>query len=127
MQQTQTFRVNKDGSSLNVRSREKDGVTVVKLDGDIDVTTSHRFEKLLFGYIGPETKSLIVDIDDLDFIDTSGLTLILKAFKRCRREGAEYKVVCGNHLRKLFSLSRLDEAFPVYENHWGCPGYVWFE
>jgi len=59
---------------------------------------------------------LILDLDRVDFIDSTGLGVLVGAAKRMRVNGGVMRIVCSqSHLIELFELTRLNEVFDLYE------------
>lgn len=61
-------------------------------------------------------QGLILDLDRVDFIDSTGLGVLVGAAKRMRMNEGLMRIVCSQaHLNELFELTRLNEVFDIYE------------
>jgi anti-sigma B factor antagonist len=102
-----------DGPAAFVRSEEA-GVPVLVARGEIDVYTSPDFGRELQGLIAGDTPRVVVDFGAVDFIDSSGLGVLVGARKRMQERGGEI-VVRGltPSTRKIFDITGLTEAFNV--------------
>ena len=59
---------------------------------------------------------LVLDLDRVDFIDSTGLGVMVGAAKRMRVAEGGFRIVCSQpHLVELFALTRLNEVFDLYE------------
>jgi anti-sigma B factor antagonist len=62
-------------------------------------------------------EALVIDICNVDFVDSTGLGVMLEARRRCARQGAALRIACDvpNTLR-LLHLTRLDRDLDIYAN-----------
>ena len=60
---------------------------------------------------------LVVDLDSVESIDSSGLTSLLDAQDRLRAEGGDLKIISSNHVnQKILQITRLDEPLEVFDS-----------
>ena len=84
---------------------ELDGVTVGELSRALREVRSHRLSVL------------IVDLRELDFMDSSGLYVLLDADEWARGAGVELVIVQGSRaVQRVFELTRLDRTLPLIES-----------
>lgn len=91
------------------------GEVVVVVRGELDVYTAPRLHQRLVGLIAEGNSGVTVDLAELDFIDSTGLSVLLSALKRLRqREGelrlrsptsSTYKLLEMTGLTKVFSIT----------------------
>ena len=68
---------------------EKDNITIVQLDGEIDVTKAPKLKKLFQETIESGKNRILVDLEKVEFIDSSGLGILVVAFKLAKaKKGA---------------------------------------
>ena len=60
---------------------------------------------------------IILDLTDVNFVDSSALAVMVRGMKRCRERNGEL-LLCGlrQPVRIIFELTRMDRAFRIYEN-----------
>lgn len=60
---------------------------------------------------------IIMDLNDVNFVDSSALALVVRGMKRCRERNGDL-LLCGlrQPVRIIFELTRMDRAFRIYEN-----------
>lgn len=73
------------------------------------------------GHVRDVTKEaeagLVLDLSHVDFIDSTGLGVIVGAAKRMRVANAGFRIVCNSvHLIELFRLTRLNEVLDLHES-----------
>lgn len=100
------FEIEKDGSTVTLRLKER------KLDSSVSPELKGEFLILC----KPKLERLIVDLKDVEFCDSSGLSALLIADRKMKEHGG--KVVLRNVHKKVVSLikiSMLDRVFEIHE------------
>ena len=96
------------------RIDERGGWTILRVSGDVDLTSAPRFREQVLQVIADGHHRLVLDLNDVDVIDSTGLGVIVGALKRVRTlEGDLRLVSTGESLRALFELTSLDRAIPL--------------
>ena len=74
------------------------------------------FKENMLRLISEGNKSLVLDLSEVDFIDSTGLGAIVSSLKAMGRDGDI--VVCGlqDAVMQIFSLTRMDKVFGIYSN-----------
>lgn len=91
-----------------------DGWTVVTASGEIDVATAPELRDRLTDLVDGGTTRLIVDLEDVDFIDSTGLGVLVGAVRRTRGTEGDLRLVCTNaRILKIFEATGLHEVFVI--------------
>lgn len=99
---------------LDVRTECEDGVCVVTVTGEVDVYTSPELKKHLLEAIDSGSPRLVVALDGVSFIDSSGLGVLVGALRRLKERGDELRVVCTrDQILKIFRITGLDKVFHI--------------
>ena len=101
--------------SFSLEEKEADGrTTVVTVGGEVHVSTAPEFSQLLTDAIGRGRVHLVLDLTKVDFIDSTGLSVLLNALRRVTRRGGQLVLVCSNPtVLRLFEITRLDTTFDI--------------
>ena len=84
------------------------GWTVIEITGDLDMASAPALRQLILQQLSQGTRSLAVDLTTADFVDSSGLGVLVAALKRVRTHDGELAVVCPDpRLRRIFELTEL--------------------
>jgi anti-sigma B factor antagonist len=99
---------------LTVGTDERGGWTVVSARGQLDVATAPRFRQVLLeAQYGGSTR-VVVDLDEVEFMDSMGLGVLVGALKRARTHDGELAIACGRErLLHLFELTGLDRVLRI--------------
>jgi anti-sigma B factor antagonist len=101
------------GDALDITVRRERGVVIAAVTGDVDISTVARLRECLFGLAdGGET--LIVDLNRVTFIDSSGLGALVGAVRRAAAHGGSLHAVCARPpTLRLLWLTRVDRRIPL--------------
>ncbi len=101
--------------------KEVAGVPVIELEGEIDLSTSPLFKEEVYRVIDSGRRDVVIDLDGLDFMDSTGLGVLVAVLKKTSDEGGSVRLVCSKRsIRKVFSITGLDKVFAIYDNLQRC-------
>lgn len=99
---------------LRTEVSEIAGWTVVNVWGELDVATSPTLRETLIRLVGEGSNRLVLDLEGVDFLDSTGLGTIISALKRARTHGGDLRLVCTRaRIARLFEITGLDKAVPL--------------
>lgn len=100
---------------LRVDIDRRGPVAVVKLAGSAHMDVSNSLRDQLVGLIDDNTQQLVLDLADLEFINSVGLGAIIAAHLRCRRYNGVVKVVAPKPaIQELLCVTKLISLFSVH-------------
>ena len=100
---------------LDVGIVREEAACIVTVAGEVDVYTSPTLKQRLVEAAGQDCGVMIVDLDQVGFIDSSGLGVLVGALRRLREQGREMHVVCTREqILKIFRITGLDKVFPIF-------------
>ena len=96
---------------LSFNTAVADGVAVIALTGELDVAGSaaleHELERVSAD-VAPT--ALVLDLSELDFMDSTGLRLVVTADQRSREEGRQFALVRGKEdVQRVFEITRMTD------------------
>jgi anti-sigma B factor antagonist len=100
--------------ALTIASREVDGVAILDLSGRITLGEgSVQLRDAIRGLIGKGTKHILLNLGDVNYIDSSGLGELVSAYTTARNQQAEVKLL--NLTRKVHDLLQLTKLVTVFD------------
>jgi anti-sigma B factor antagonist len=90
------------------------GVEVVSVEGEIDMATAPRLISILNETVVDAVRSVVVDLTKVEFMDSTGLALLINAHRRLSRRRKGFAVVCppGPMLR-VFEITDMIDMLRV--------------
>ena len=83
--------------------------------GDIDLATAQALDDAFADAIRESEGVFVADLSGVDFLDSSGLKVLLRARALLGREDRALAVVCPfGRVRRVFELSGVSEVFALY-------------
>jgi anti-sigma B factor antagonist len=99
---------------LEISSGRHGGACVVTLVGEVDVYTAPALRTRLVEAVESDCSSLVVDMTHVDFIDSSGLGVLVGILKRVSEQGSTMAIVSDREVvLKVFRITGLDRVFPI--------------
>jgi len=102
------------GAKMEIKGRRKSGVVILDLCGRIDVDSAN-FVEVVGQCTREGYKDILCNFEGVDFIDYTGISAILIAYKEVVNNKGRMKFSnIPAHLRNLFSISGLDRSIDIY-------------
>jgi anti-sigma B factor antagonist len=90
---------------------------VVEVGGEIDVYTAPRLREKLVELVNAGHYHLVVDMEGVDFLDSTGLGVLVGGLKRVRGHDGSLRIVCTQErLLKIFRITGLTKVFPIHDS-----------
>jgi anti-sigma B factor antagonist len=102
---------------LSVDTEERGSVYCIALRGELDVSTAPRFNAALADPRVRRCRALVIDLSELTFMDSTGLSAVLVGEMHARTSGQRFTIVQGpRHVQELFRLTGVDHFLEVVES-----------
>ena len=91
------------------------GTHVINVRGEIHVQTAPRFAERLSAAIDKGNRAIVLDLSGVEFIDSTGLSVLLTGLRRVTQVHGRMALVCANPtVLRLFQITSLDETFDIF-------------
>jgi anti-sigma B factor antagonist len=104
-----------DELSIDLKSDE--GTLVFKLRGSLDLATAPTVRAALSDATEKGSNNLIVDLTQLEFLDSTGLGVLIGAHRRAAEHGGSFRlIVSDGSIARLLNITGLIAVFAVYHS-----------
>jgi anti-sigma B factor antagonist len=101
---------------LKLDHHNKDGIEIVEVEGEIDVYTAPRLRELLIGLVNEGHYQLVVNMEKVEFLDSTGLGVLVGGLKRVRAHDGSLDLVCTQErILKIFRITGLTKVFGIHD------------
>jgi len=102
---------------IKVVSKEVKNAYVIDVQGEIDVYTSPRVKETINELIEKEHYNLIINLEEVRYIDSTGLGVLIGALKKVREHNGSINLICTNpQIKKIFNITGLVKIFGIFKN-----------
>jgi anti-sigma B factor antagonist len=99
---------------LRIDVRRDGGRAILTLDGELDMASAELLQELADGEDLRGEGMIVLDLQQLRFIDSTGLRAILTALEHCRARGQEFAITPGSpQVQRLLSVTGVAEHLPT--------------
>lgn len=97
------------------RDVRAEGVTVLGVGGEVDVHSAPVLSDELNAIFQGDARWLVVDLNQVEFIDSTGLGVLVGGFNMAREQDARFDLACTvERVIKLLRITGLDEVFSIF-------------
>ena len=90
---------------------------MLSVGGELDVVGAPDLRQAVVKVVADGCRGLILDISDLDFVDSFGIGAVVGALKRLRQRGGELAMVCPSpRIRRVFEICDLDRILEFHDS-----------
>lgn len=102
---------------MNCQSRSVNNVTLLDISGRVDISSATTLKQKLIQISGQSSTNVVVNLENVNFMDSSGLAVLVQGMHRCREYGGDL-LLCSPQkpVRMVFELTRLDKALQIFED-----------
>jgi anti-sigma B factor antagonist len=102
---------------LGLDVSEVNGVTALTVRGEVDVYTAPRLRERLVELASEGHYKIVVDLEGVDFLDSTGLGVLVGGLKRLRSHDGDLFLVCTQHrILKVFEITGLTKVFSIFDS-----------
>jgi anti-sigma B factor antagonist len=111
-----TRHAQEDFVDLSLTTRDEGDRTVVAVGGEIDVYTAPKLREQLVDLVNAGRYHLVVDMEGVEFLDSTGLGVLVGGLKRVRAHDGSLRLVCTQErILKIFRITGLTKVFPIHD------------
>ena len=91
---------------------DKEKFLLIEVKGDLDIYSDDEFRSFIEKEIEGADKDMVIDIKDLDYLDSTGLGLFMKIYKIGKEKDKTVSIINPKeNILKLFKITDLTDVF----------------
>ena len=99
---------------MDIEIKENEGVVNITVNGDIEMMTIKTFKQKLFEIGQNVDKDIEIDLSNVDYIDSSGVGVLISLLKLQKKKGKELKIEkVSSKVLNVLKLSSLSDVFNI--------------
>jgi len=100
---------------MSFETKIQDGIAIMRITaGRLDANVAPELKKEVTDIIADGTSRIMVDLQDVDFMDSSGLGAIVACFKLTGQKGDFVLCNMNEAVTEIFTLTHMDSLFDIY-------------
>ena len=101
-------------TNFEVTTRDNGGAVIVAVEGELDIATAPRLEAALIDVERNGTREIVLDLANVQFMDSSGLRSLLSARRRAESAGRALRLVnVPPDVRRVFDVTGVRRIFDI--------------
>jgi anti-sigma B factor antagonist len=107
----------REGAGLDIKTEDVDGVSLIILSGEVDVYSAPKLRETIKDIVEQGKNNVVVDLEKVDFLDSTGLGVLVGGLKRVRQQDGELGLICNQEkILRIFRITGLTKVFPIYQS-----------
>ncbi|HEX7364098.1 MAG TPA: STAS domain-containing protein [Dehalococcoidia bacterium] len=102
---------------MDIADKKLDNVNVLSLSGRLDAYSATEVEKKLDSLIESGQNRLVINLEKLEYISSSGLRVFLAALKKAKKGQGDIKLACMKpFIKEVFDIAGFSQLFNIFDN-----------
>ncbi len=102
---------------MSIVSERREGALILRASGRLDSARAEGFEEQLEEAVGQNDQNVILDLEDVEFMNSAGLRIALLTAKELDRAGRRFAVCAlSEQVSAVFKISGFDKIIAVYDS-----------
>ncbi len=90
---------------------------IINISGEVDLYNVSELKKALFGVTDGQNQSVIVDMENVNYMDSSGIGALVAGMKKMKAHNGKFALMnIHDDVLNILKLATLDKFFTIYEN-----------
>jgi anti-sigma B factor antagonist len=104
------------GMDLMLNEHAAGDATIIEVSGEIDVYTAPRLREKIISLVDAGRYELIINLEGVEFLDSTGLGVLVGGLKRVRQHDGGIQLVCTQaRILRIFRITGLSRVFDIYD------------
>jgi anti-sigma B factor antagonist len=104
------------GDKVEILEKKTGNVNVISLSGRLDAYSANDVERKLDSLIDAEQVRLVINFEQLEYISSSGLRVLLATLKKVRKQQGDIKLACLKpYIKEVFDIAEFTQLFTILD------------
>lgn len=100
---------------MDIEEKNVDQIKIISIKDRLDAYNSNKVERYLNNLIESGVKQIIVDMEGVEYISSSGLRVMLSALKNLKKKDGILKLACLQpYVLEVFEIAGFTQIFEIY-------------
>jgi anti-sigma B factor antagonist len=105
------------GAGLDIATEDVESFSLIILSGEVDVYSAPKLRETIKDLVEQGKNNIVVDLGKVDFLDSTGLGVLVGGLKRVKQQDGELGLICNQEkILRIFRITGLTKVFPIYES-----------
>ena len=101
---------------MQVNQKEKDGVIICYIIGEINIDTVSQLERTFKKLINSKSRKVLLNFSSVDYIDSLGMSTLIGFLKNLKNiQGVVFLSNLSPKIRSLFTITKCEKIFKIYD------------
>lgn len=102
---------------IEIQTQQTPDMALIVPVGEVDMSSSTQLRKVLLDFVQQKKETVIVSLELVDYIDSSGIATLVEGFQKTVHYGGTFKLIIANQkIVDVFRLARLNRVFDIFPN-----------
>jgi anti-sigma B factor antagonist len=102
---------------MEIQKRERDGVVILDINGEIDLYNAPEIKEVINGLIADNKSNVVINLEKVSYIDSSGIGALISSLSNLKKYQGGLKIInVFASVRKVFELTKLTSFFEIYDS-----------
>jgi anti-sigma B factor antagonist len=102
---------------MELKIRKNDTIYIIDISGEMDLYNSYKIKELLLKMIEKKIENFIINLDDVEYIDSSGIGALIYITSTIRKMNLHMAITnVKGSVKKVIELTKLTSFFPIAAN-----------
>jgi anti-anti-sigma factor len=101
-------------TDFTIEETAREGAVALALGGELDMSATFALEPVLDRVLAGDPRELVLDLEAVGFVDSSGVGLLIATHERADRAGVEMAITgAAPEVKRVFQVAGLEGVLPV--------------
>ncbi|MHB8780776.1 MAG: STAS domain-containing protein [Candidatus Geothermincolia bacterium] len=104
-------------ADLQIKEEKVGPYRILQLKGEVDVYTAPKLREAIIMQVEEGERDIVVDLEDVDFLDSTGLGVLVGGLKRVKPFSGSLGLICTQEkILRIFRITGLTKVFPIFSS-----------